>query len=105
MKKQYELFINIRRSRKRLGLSQNDLAKKLGVSGKTISAYETGRAIPPFPTLEKLASIMGLSVTELTSATKDTAIGDNYDRIKKIEERLSNVEQLLLKLLNKDSHE
>jgi transcriptional regulator with XRE-family HTH domain len=38
-------------------LSQKQLADKLGLSEKTISAYEKERAIPPVPTLEKIANI------------------------------------------------
>lgn len=38
--------IEIRKKRKELGLTQEDLAKKLGVSLKTISNYEKGEVIP-----------------------------------------------------------
>jgi transcriptional regulator with XRE-family HTH domain len=38
-------------------LSQKVLASRLNLSEKTISAYEKGRAIPPVPTLEKIANI------------------------------------------------
>ena len=38
-------------------LSQKQLANKLQLSEKTISAYEKERAIPPVPTLERIASI------------------------------------------------
>lgn len=36
----------IKKRRKELGLKQEDLAKKLGVSVKTISNYENGEVIP-----------------------------------------------------------
>ena len=45
----------ISRARKLAKLSQKDLANKLSVSDKTISAYESGRAIPPVPTLKRIA--------------------------------------------------
>ncbi len=101
MKKQYALFANIKKTRKNLGLSQDDIAKRLRVSEKTISAYETGRAIPPLPTLERLATILCVSVTDLMGSNEKAVVQNDYDRIKALEERLSNVEQILLKLLNK----
>ena len=38
--------LEIRESRKKLGFTQAELAKKLGVSVKTISNYENGEVIP-----------------------------------------------------------
>ncbi len=43
-------------------LSQSELADKLGISDKTVSAYEQGRAIPPITTLQKIAEITDQSV-------------------------------------------
>jgi transcriptional regulator with XRE-family HTH domain len=36
----------IRRIRARLGLSQNELGQAIGVSGMTVSRWETGKAAP-----------------------------------------------------------
>ncbi|HUV72300.1 MAG TPA: helix-turn-helix transcriptional regulator [Clostridia bacterium] len=47
----------LKQARKTASLSQKQLAQKLGVSDKTISAYESSRAIPPLPTLKKIAQI------------------------------------------------
>ena len=38
--------MNIRESRKRLGLTQEELAKRLGVSTRTVQNWEQGGAIP-----------------------------------------------------------
>ena len=38
--------LEIKRKRRELGLTQEDLSKKLGVSLKTISNYENGEVIP-----------------------------------------------------------
>ena len=54
MKEPYILFKNIKKARLLAEMSQKQLAKKIGISDKTISAYETGRAIPPAPTLTKI---------------------------------------------------
>lgn len=53
----FSLARNIQQARKSAGLSQKELAQKLSVSDKTISAYESSRAVPPVPTLKKIAEI------------------------------------------------
>jgi transcriptional regulator with XRE-family HTH domain len=46
----------IREARQEKHLSQQQLASAVGVSDKTISAYEVGRVDPPLDTLEKLST-------------------------------------------------
>lgn len=88
MKEPYKLFGNIKKARVTSGLSQKDLADRLGVSDKTVSAYETGRAIPPTPTLTKIAEITKKTLSELLGI-KDGRNGDEIaNRLKKIEEHL-----------------
>ena len=53
----FSLARNIQQARKSAGFSQKELAQKLSVSNKTISAYESSRAVPPVPTLKKIAEI------------------------------------------------
>lgn len=47
----------IKRARKSAHLSQKELGNRLSISDKTISAYESNRAMPPVPTLQKIAEI------------------------------------------------
>lgn len=46
----------IREARLRSGFSQQQLATAIGVSDKTISAYEVGRVDPPLDALDKLST-------------------------------------------------
>jgi len=88
-------------------MSQKQLAKKLGISDKTISAYETGRAIPPTPTLTKIAEITGISVLEIMGLenkknSNNAGVSRKINqKLKKLEERVSCVEQAMVKLLRK----
>src|SRR3989304_7723719 len=65
-------------------LSQSDLAEKLGISPKTVSAYEQGRVIPPVPTLQKIAEITDQPVDFFMDKKKN--IGD--DEITRLENKL-----------------
>lgn len=48
--------------RKKSGLSQNGLAQKLGISGKAVSKWETGKAKPTTDTLRKLAGLFDIPI-------------------------------------------
>lgn len=52
----------IKAIRKTRGLTQEQLAEKLGVQRATISNYEIGRRSPHLKELEKIASILGVSL-------------------------------------------
>lgn len=52
-----QLGQRIKEARQRSGYSQQQLASAVGVSDKTISAYEVGRVEPPLDTLDKLCTV------------------------------------------------
>lgn len=51
--------------RKKKGLSQEDVAKALGVSGPAVSMWETGKTAPRMPMLKRLAALYGCTVDDL----------------------------------------
>ena len=51
--------------RSRAGLSQSELARKLGVTNKAVSKWEVGKAKPGMETIRKLAALFQVSVDEL----------------------------------------
>jgi len=55
--------------RKEAGLTQKELADKLGVSRGTIGMYEIGQRDPDTETLQKLSDIFGVSVDYLLGKT------------------------------------
>jgi transcriptional regulator with XRE-family HTH domain len=69
--------------RLQLGLSQNEMLRKLGIQDEfqrqTISAYETGKAEPPLPILLLYAQAAGI--------TTDVLIDDQRDLPKKLPAR------------------
>lgn len=56
---------NLFNARKKKGLSQEDVAEKLGVSRQTISKWETDETLPDIRQSKKLATLYGLSLDEL----------------------------------------
>ena len=57
----------IRDLREAKGMTQEELAARVHVSGKAVSKWETGRGFPDVSLLEPLAKALGLSVIELLS--------------------------------------
>ena len=52
-------------SRKDKGLSQQELADKIGVTDKAVSKWETGRGFPDVSILKTLSGVLEVSITEI----------------------------------------
>lgn len=59
--------------RKQMGLSQEELAEKIGVSRQAVSKWERAEASPDTDNLIELANIYGLSLDELLKGKEDHA--------------------------------
>ncbi|MCK6616687.1 MAG: LexA family transcriptional regulator [Cyclobacteriaceae bacterium] len=58
---------NLKFLRGRQGLTQKQLAEKLKLNQPVIGAYEEGRALPPLPALQKLATLFQVSLDDLAN--------------------------------------
>lgn len=81
---QYITGAIIKRLREEKGMTQNELAKQLCVSEKTVSRWETGRGYPDITLVEPIADILGISVAELFSgnSVKNMNVSSNMLRTK-----------------------
>lgn len=61
--------------RKRLGMSQEELGKKLGVPKTNISAWENSTRSIPVKHLDKLGKILNLTEAEILNAVSDSVFG------------------------------
>ena len=77
----------IREARKNLGLSQDALAQKLGVSKVTVCWYENGDRIPSLEHFLKLADVLNLTLDELTSREVNVIAEDEEDYSVKLSKR------------------
>ena len=69
----------VRSAREMIEITQTDLAKEVGVSRRTIVAYETSDALPRKSTLEKLARALKVS----TKFLSDENCNDPLEEIEK----------------------
>lgn len=67
MSKDYDYGNYFYKLRKESGLSQVELAKKLGVTNKAVSKWENGTAKPSLNLIEKLAEIFDVEIHEIVS--------------------------------------
>lgn len=66
MRKGAALRTMVKRQRKALGMTQAELALKVGVTKQYITMLERGKhRTPSLPTLRKLARALGVPVTDL----------------------------------------
>lgn len=60
-------MLHIRKIRRALDMTQQELARKLGVTQATVAQWESGKTTPPLKTILKLAAALGVTVDELIS--------------------------------------
>ena len=61
----FKLNENIGFYRKKLDLTQEELAQKLGVTNQTVSKWESAKSCPDISLIPKIADIFGISIDEL----------------------------------------
>lgn len=54
--------------RKEAGMTQNDLAEKMGVTDKAVSKWERNLSCPDLGSIPRLAEVLGISLEELLDA-------------------------------------
>lgn len=67
--------------RKEKGLTQQDLADKLGVSPKTISKWECGNGLPDVSFLKNVSEILGITIEELLEGKIEKQKNNNIKNI------------------------
>ena len=63
----YVTGATIKKLREEKGLTQLQLAEKIGVTAKAVSKWETAKGIPDISLIEPLGKVLGVSVMELMS--------------------------------------
>lgn len=84
---------NLKELRKSKGFTQEELATKINVVRQTVSKWEKGFSVPDADTLQKIADVLEVEVSQLLGAKIETEASKN-----EIAEQLSRInEQLVIK--------
>lgn len=79
MKAEGILATRIHESRKKLGITQEFLATKLGITPQSVSRWENGQSRPDVDMLPKLASIFGITIDGLFGYQAENLRIANYE--------------------------
>jgi len=71
----------VKENRLKKGLTQEELAKKLFVSKKTVSKWETGRGLPDPALLPHIAKVLGTSIDELFDGKQRDYYTDFHEKV------------------------
>ena len=66
-----DIGLNIKRYRKEKGLTQEELASKIGKSTITIRKYESGAILPSIYNVTKIAVVLGISNTDIIGEVEE----------------------------------
>jgi transcriptional regulator with XRE-family HTH domain len=84
----------IKGARKIKNITQDELAFAIGVSDKSISAYESGRISPPLPILDKIAKETNMPMGYfLEDRTEESVLV----KLKEIEKQFLEIRRLIKK--------
>lgn len=101
MKDESILAARIYESRKRLGVTQENLAEKLGITPQSISRWENGQSRPDVDMLPKLASIFGITIDGLFGYhAENLKIAQYEENFKNKIPACGKVSKLATKILN-----
>ena len=74
--------------RKEKGITQEEFAEKLNVSGRTISRWETGSNMPDISLLVEISEFFGVSITEIINGERKSE--NMNEEIREVADKLSD---------------
>lgn len=73
----------IKHHRKRLGLTQEQLAERIGVSAQAVSKWENNLSCPDISILPELSALFGISIDELLGKQETAYVAEPIKEVKK----------------------
>lgn len=93
---------NLKQARQQKGLSQKDVAERIGVAKSTYSLYESGNREPNVQTIKRIADVLGVSADELLGIDTDNAtLAAHFDGEEYTKEELDEIRQFAEFVKNK----
>lgn len=82
----------IKEIRRLHNLSQERFGKKIGVSGKAVSGYETGKISPPLHVLETISEVYDVAILHIKDSTKE----DLKAKLQHLRESIEEIDKFLI---------
>ncbi len=89
----------LKRLRCSLNLSQERFGSKVGISGKSVSAYETGRSMPTVKLLSQIANTYNVSFAEISNSDRTCL----HQRIQELEKSFTLLKHELENILSTEA--
>ena len=87
-------YENLKLAREQKGLSQKDVAEKIGVAKSTYSLYESGNREPNVQTIKKIANALDVSADELLGIdTEPITLAAHFEGDEYTKEELDEIRQ------------
>ena len=88
-------YSRIRAARKNAGITQEQLAKMIGINRATLSRYESGDIDPPSSQLGRIADVLNVPIGELYDFSIEAEQNRTVDEIKEIKTQLKSLKMHL----------
>ena len=98
---QEKIGIFIAENRKKKKLTQEELAKKLGISNRTISNWENGKYLPDYNLLIPLTKELDISISELIAGEYEENKPEQKKMVEKFINFLKHIENVKQKNIKK----
>lgn len=93
---------NLRDVREQKGLSQKEVAKKIGVAKSTYSLYESGNREPNVQTIKKISDVLNVSADKLLGIDNEPmTLAAHFDGDEYTEDELEEIRQFAAFVKNK----
>ena len=94
---------NFTNLRKKMGLSQEQMAERCGVSRSALAKWESAETLPNISAINVAAKIFGVTIDELVNGETKEEQDNTYDAISKKLDNLQEVQNRLLEIVSKDN--
>lgn len=85
---------NIKNTRNSVGMSQKQLAKKLGVSESFINEVETGRKVANQGLIDRVSKVLGKDMNDITMSFEEQVFADEKSKKFSIEPKKESVKEV-----------
>lgn len=96
----YELYERIKNLRTQVGLSQSELAKRLGVTKSAVNSWESGTNSPSLNYIIKMSQIFSVSTDYLLGVNERLTVD-----ITALDDNQKQAVQMIIRLFEKDNLE